>query len=94
MMAKAAKAKKLAKVKSLWDLKQKAKVDERYKKIAAAAVDNIAADGLRGKGPDEFENDVQALNSYLMSMVGEYGQSEDEAEEMLVDEINFVRDLV
>jgi len=87
MSAKTTK-KLIAKVKSFSDLRAKAKTDERYQKLAIAAAENV------GGPATDFEGAIRYLLGHVMSLVGEYGMDEDEAEETMLDEINFCRDCI
>jgi hypothetical protein len=83
----------LSEVKSLSDLEQKAQKESRFKDLAHAAVQNLGCEHLC-YGTDPFDRNMAALRAYWGCLCSEYGLDESEAEEQLIDEINFVRDCV
>lgn len=80
--------KKLKKVKSLRELRQLANNDAKYQELAVSAAQNIGALDSDSK---DWNSAIRYLEMHMMSLVGEYGMDEDEAEKSIVDEVNFVR---
>lgn len=80
----------IPKVTSYQDLANKAKTDERYQRLAIAAAENIGGPDCKG----DYKKALQSLYDHWCSLVGEYGDDESDAEQSIVDEINFVRDCI
>lgn len=80
------------KVKSFNDLKQRANEgDLRYQKLCCAALENL---GGQAFGYISWNQAYCGLIDYVSSLVGEYGESELDAEQSVLDEINFVRECI
>lgn len=88
----------IKKVKSMSELWQLAKTDERYQRLVIVALNNLGCDhlaqGCRRWHPVKWEAYFNGLNQYIESLVGEYGESEVKAEKSILAEINNVRDCI
>ena len=93
-----AAVKKMSKIKSLNDLRIKAKDDERYQKLAIAGLSNLGCEHLaiaeRRYTKSKWEAYYGGLMSYVSSLVGEYGVSESKAFREVRDEVNNVIDCI
>lgn len=65
--------------------------DERYQQLCCAALENL---GGKGFGYKDWQKAYSGLIDYVSSLVGEYGESELDAEQSILDEINFVRECI
>lgn len=94
-MAKVAKVKSIAKVKSFSELFQKAQVDENYQKLCIVALENLGCEHLASKREAvKWKSHYFGLQEYVSALVGEYGESEDKAFRSVLAEINNVRDCI
>ncbi len=75
----------LTKVKSLGDLRLRARDDDRYKKLAEATAQNL------GHSPRDYEHALRILGEEASAVELE-GVADGEG--AIVDEVNFCRDLV
>ena len=96
MATKAAAQRKLdaefPKVKSFTQLRQLATAgDERYQKLCCAALENLGGEPF---GFNSWKQAYNGLLDFVSSMVGEYGESELDAEQSVLDEVNFVRECI
>ena len=83
---------KFPKVKSFDDLFSRSNEgDLQYQKLCCAALENL---GGKAFGYKQWKLAYGGLQDYLMSMIGEYGESELDAEQSILDEINFVRECI
>lgn len=82
-MAKKAKNALLPKITSLFDLRRRAGTDPRYVRLAVVAANNL--------GGNVKDGDFNAAMRWLNTNATEAG---DESGEMIVAEINDVRDLI
>lgn len=85
-------AKKCKAFKSLRDLRERCEAGETAAQEAAVnAVENLGVTHLESGGGEHWRQCLSALQAYLASLEGEYGQDYDDAEKTLVGEVNFVR---
>ena len=92
------KKKLIAKVTSLNDLYQRANDNDDYKKLCIVALQNLGCEGLaednRKYHDAKWRSHWDGLVTYVGSLVGEYGVSEDKAFRDVRNEINFCRDCI
>ena len=75
---------------SIRDLYERALTDERYQRLAIVAANNLGCPSSN----DNWKQAFRCIERFAVSMMCEYEQDEFDAEQGIVDEINFVIDCI
>jgi hypothetical protein len=85
-------------IKSLNELKQLAETDERYQRLCIVSLENIGCDHLAKSKkkwhPIKWQAYHAGLLAYVDSLVGEYGETEIEALQSVIEEVNGVTNCI
>lgn len=86
--------KKIKKFASLYDLRERCRAgDVAAQQCCIGLLHNLGCEHLAAtRNQTKWENYYAGIEQYIMSLVGEYGQSEDKAEREVLAELNNVRD--
>lgn len=93
------KPKKIPAIRSLSELYRLADGgDERYQRLCIVALNNLGCDhlatGKQWKNSPKWKAYHHGLGQYVDALVGEYGETEDDAFRQVLEEINNVRDCI
>lgn len=85
-------AKRVKKFTSLRDARERAAAGDKTAQLCIiACLTNLGCEQLADGPGSKWERHYRGFNIYLMSMVGEYGMDEGQAESDLLDELNNAR---